>query len=214
MERSLERFSAGRERNLRIREGRYHRRMRTPAGPLTRIALACFAAALTSTIALSVASAQNAAPPTDCPPGSVGKASGAFTWCEPTVCVIDTDCGSGMVCRTMPLCMNAGTVGGEGKDAATRLSVTNVCGPNKSCPNDTVCSELPRCIETAVAKRMNLTAPGASAAPASSADLPPPKKSSCGCTVVGARTEPAAVIAGALVIVVAGARRRRRPLHS
>src|SRR5438552_617731 len=94
--------------------------------------------ALAVLFAVRFARAQNVAPAENCPPGSVGRASGAFAWCEPTVCIIDNDCGAGMVCRTLGLCMNAGTVDDK-KDSGARLSVTNVCGANKSCPNDTVC---------------------------------------------------------------------------
>jgi hypothetical protein len=160
----------------------------------------------------ATAFAESAKAPENCPPGSVGKASGAFAWCEPTVCVIDTDCGAGMVCRTLGLCMNAGTVG---KDAGERLSVTNVCGASKSCPADTVCSEMPRCVEPAYAQRMSLLAPG-QAAPASSASAAPPndmmpKKSACGCTVPGARNDGLAgfAILGFAAIGAAVARRRR-----
>src|SRR5258706_15663209 len=78
------------------------------------------AIALATLLAAPHALAQNATPPENCPPGSVGKASGAFAWCEPTVCIIDTDCGAGMVCRTLGLCMNAGSVDDAKKDASTR----------------------------------------------------------------------------------------------
>lgn len=163
----------------------------------------------------ATAFAESAKAPENCPPGSVGKASGAFAWCEPTVCVIDTDCGAGMVCRTLGLCMNAGTIGDPKRDAAERLSVTNVCGPNKSCPTDTVCSEMPRCVEPAYAQRMSLLAPGQAAAAPSASAAPPndmmPKKSACGCSVPGAQKGGLAPFAlmSCLAIGAAISRRRR-----
>lgn len=162
-------------------------------------------------LSASAARAENATPPENCPPGSVGKASGAFAWCEPTVCIIDTDCGSGMVCRTLGLCMNAGTVDDTNKDAATRLAVTNLCGANKSCPNDTICSERLRCVDKAVAQRMNLLAPGQAPAPSASAAAPNPmmpKKSACGCTMPGGDPTTLPALAALALGVLAAARRR------
>src|SRR5262245_38318437 len=94
-----------------------------------------------------------AAPPTDCPPGSVGKASGEFAWCEPTGCENDTQCRSGELCRPMKLCVQVGNVGDAG-DKGERLVTTGPCGAG--CPPNTVCSDKKRCVDRASAQRLNL----------------------------------------------------------
>lgn len=146
-----------------------------------------------------------AAQPDDCPPGSVGKDEGGFQWCEPTVCVLDADCGSGRVCRSMPFCVEIGNVadGGAGK----RLVVHNRCGANNACPPQTTCLEGKRCIDTNAADRMGILVEDAGA-PAE----PSPKKSICGCSVPGVATTDGAWLAVAAVVGASVLRRKRRAL--
>ena len=113
--------------------------------------------ALALTVALGLFSASAvAAPPEDCPPGSVGKDENGFQWCEPTVCLTDVDCADpSKVCRSMPLCVQVGNVadGSTGK----RLVVHNRCaGEKKECPGLTTCLEGKRCIDKSAADRMGI----------------------------------------------------------
>src|SRR5262245_3145440 len=61
-------------------------------------------------VALVLSSAQtaHADSPSDCPPGATLKTSGAFSWCEPTLCDNDTQCGANELCRAVALCVEIG----------------------------------------------------------------------------------------------------------
>ncbi len=149
-----------------------------------------------------VAASAFAAPPEDCPPGSVGKEEGAFQWCEPTVCLTDADClGGKQVCRPMPLCVEIGNVadGATGK----RLVVHNKCAANKECPAQTTCLEGNRCMDKEAADRMGILVADAGAPPE------PPKKSICGCSVPGVATSDLAWLGPVALAGVALLRRRR-----
>lgn len=168
--------------------------------PLAVLALSFALASLTGRAAL-------AAPPADCPPGSVGKEEGGFQWCEPTVCLTDADCmGGKSVCRSMPLCVEVGTVA-DAAAGSKRLVVASPCvkkGAAYECPAQTTCLEGKRCIEKTKADQMGILV--------EDAGLPaePPKKSVCGCSVPGVATSDAAWMAPLGVIAVALVRRRRR----
>lgn len=148
-----------------------------------------------------------AAPPTDCPPGSVGKEEGTFQWCEPTVCTTDADClGGSSVCRSLPLCVEVGSVA-DGAAGSKRLVVAGACvkkGTAYECPAQTTCLEGKRCVEKTKADQMGILV--------EDAGLPaePPKKSVCGCSVPGVATSDAAWIAPLGAIAIALVRRRRR----
>lgn len=144
-----------------------------------------------------------AAPPEDCPPGSVGKDESGFQWCEPTVCITDADClGGKQVCRPMPLCVEIGNL----NDAASgkRLSVHNKCAANKECPAQTTCLEGNRCIDRDAADRMGILVLDAGAPPE------PPKKSVCGCSVPGVPTSELVWMGPVALVGLAVVRRRRR----
>lgn len=139
--------------------------------------------------------AQNAAPPTDCPPGSVGKAEGQNTWCEPSICETEAQCAAGQVCRPVALCVQIGTLekkdGGpslaQDKNAGNKLMAVGRCGPDQKCPENTVCNDKKRCVDRAASDRMGpLPGPSASAT-AGAAGGGDAKKSSCGCDAVGSR---------------------------
>jgi len=136
----------------------------------------------------------------DCPPGSLFKNQDGFSFCEPTVCVNDGMCNPNEVCRPVPLCMQVGALttdaSSQSVDASKRLVVTQRCGPDKQCPQSTVCSDMSRCITKAQADKMGLLNAGSSGAgtpgtsPAASSSAAPTegaaaKKSACGCEVVG-----------------------------
>jgi len=196
----------------------------------TRIALGSCALALVTVLAASaptVARAETATAPTDCPPGAVGKAEGSNAWCEPTVCETEAQCTPGQVCRSVPLCVQVGTIekkdGGPSlapdKNAGNKLMAVGRCGPDQKCPESTVCNEKKRCVDRAASDKMGPVS-AASASPSASAGATstatPPAKSSCGCDVVGARgTFGGAGALGAVAIVVGvvgvvGRRRARR----
>lgn len=156
---------------------------------------------------------------TDCPPGSTQKSESGFTWCAPSVCDTDAQCGGGEVCRPIPLCVQVGKVDPKGAgmaDAGERLVATQRCGADKACPNTTVCSDKSRCISRDKADRLGLlaaAAPGGSASAGADSATPSaePAKKSCGCHVPGARSgEPLALALATLGAVVIAARRRRR----
>lgn len=188
----------------------------------TRIALGSCALALVTVLAAS-ARAETATAPTDCPPGAVGKAEGSNAWCEPTVCETEAQCTPGQVCRSVPLCVQVGTIekkdGGPSlapdKNAGNKLMAVGRCGPDQKCPESTVCNEKKRCVDRAASDKMGPVS-AASASPSASAGATstatPPAKSSCGCDVVGAPGTfggAGALALGALAIVV-GRRRARR----
>ncbi len=148
----------------------------------------------------------------DCPPGSVHKTENGFTWCEPTVCTNDGQCGPNEVCRRVGLCMEIGTLAdAASEDAGKRLVVTQRCAPDKTCPQKQTCSDLSRCVSKAAAEKMGIlhveSAPSATAAPGSAVE---PKKSACSCDVVGSGGHDGAgiVLAGIGALVLATRRRR------
>ncbi len=125
----------------------------------------------------------------DCPPGSSARSENGFTWCEPSVCANDGSCRPDEVCRPVALCVQVGTVNPSGaavgQDAGAKLVATGRCGPDKKCPDTTVCSDLGRCLAKTTADKMGILAPASSAAPASSSAAGSGGKS-CGCSVPGA----------------------------
>lgn len=144
----------------------------------------------------------------DCPPGSAQRSEDGYTFCEPSVCQSDDQCKPDEVCRHVALCMKVGSLDVDaallGKAPAKRLVVTKACGPDKSCPHDTTCSDLGRCLTKATAERMAILetkTPDAKPAEA-------PKKA-CGCVVVGVPANGLAAIAVGLTILGARARRAR-----
>lgn len=151
--------------------------------------------------------------PTDCPPGSNGKVKDGFAWCEPSVCLHDGNCAPNEVCRTVPLCVEVGTLADSGAKGEERLVATQRCGAGGACPSTQTCSTKDRCLSRDKAQKLGLlapaAAPSASAAPTSSA--PEAKKSACGCEVAGAPTSSGLGLfaaAGGLALVLAGRRRR------
>ncbi len=149
--------------------------------------------------------------PSDCPPGSVNKTENSMTWCEPSVCENDANCLPNEVCRPMALCVQIGTIAGDGGATAnnkqSRLIATGRCAADKKCPNTTTCSDKSRCIEKSKADKMGILTPAASASAAPAADA---KKSSCGCTTVGnsANEGKLAVALGLLCVGAALIRKR------
>lgn len=116
------------------------------------------------------------------------KSENGFSWCEPSVCLNDTNCSPSEVCRPVPLCVEVGKLDERNstKDAAQRLVATQRCAPDETCPSTQTCSKMSRCVTKAQADKMGMTsAPGASASSAPAAGET--KKSSCGCRVVGMR---------------------------
>jgi hypothetical protein len=144
----------------------------------------------------------------DCPVGTKKKSEGPNDWCEPTVCLTDAQCGAGEVCKTVPLCVEIGTLKGttEHADGGQRLMARQRCGPDRSCPASTSCLDGNRCISTSDADKMGLLAPAPSASPSA----PAASGKKCGCRLVGAPS-PArgALFAAAAVALAIGARRRR-----
>lgn len=185
--------------------------MRSPSSIL--VGVLSFASAM---LAAGAASALD-----DCPPGSRSKSEDGFSWCEPTVCANDAQCGPNMTCRPLGLCMEVGHIadaGAKTTDASSRLVVTQVCAPDRSCPQLQTCSVIGRCISMNEAQRMGVL--GTPAASSSTGTALPggeaaPKKSGCGCDVVGASSSDrrglfaALGLAGA-VAVVSGRRARGR----
>ena len=152
--------------------------------------------------------------PSDCPPGSAMKTEGSFSWCNPSVCKDDSNCLPSEVCRPMPLCVQIGVMSGDGGATAankeSRLIATTRCGPDKTCPSTNTFSDLSRCIDKQKADKMGILT-AAPAASASSGTAPAEaKKSSCGCSIIGTRTESGAALLcvafGAAAVI---ARRRR-----
>ncbi len=156
----------------------------------------------------SRARAQSAEPPTDCPPGSVGKASGPFAWCEPTVCVNDSTCSANEVCRPVALCVEIGQLADAGKKGEEHLVATQRCGPQGACPQTQVCSEKGRCVSKVAAQKMGLLSPPS---PSSSPGLPPAKEpaKACGCRTTGASEDGRlALVMSTLVLGLTLGRRR------
>lgn len=173
-------------------------------------------ALLASTLA-TLALAGEAAALEDCPPGSSSRSENGFTWCEPSVCANDGQCRPDEVCRPVALCMQVGKVDGTGpamaKDAsAQRLVVTQRCGPNKTCPDTTVCSDLGRCLAKTTADKMGLLAAPATSGSAAPASGDAPKAKSCGCTTPGAPVSGGAgALASVLGLALVVRARTRRP---
>lgn len=170
--------------------------------------------AVVAVFASSLVTAATAAALEDCPPGSSSRSENGFTWCEPSVCANDGQCRPDEVCRPVALCMQVGKVetGGAAlaKDGgAQRLVATQRCGPNKTCPDTTACSEMGRCLARTTADKMGLLAAPASSAGTSSA---PAAGKSCGCSTPGASTPggSAALAALAVLGLVVAARARGR----
>lgn len=161
---------------------------------------AALLAGVVTLLVTPAAFAAEASPPTDCPPGSIGKASGEFAWCEPTVCQTDAQCSPGQLCRPVKLCLEVGKVSG-GKDGGTdKLVATGLCsGADKVCPANTTCSDMKRCLDRGAAQKMNLL-DDVKPAPSSGGMAEPVKKSSCGCHVIGTRAESDFSTACALVV--------------
>ncbi|WP_146646855.1 MYXO-CTERM sorting domain-containing protein [Labilithrix luteola] len=143
----------------------------------------------------------------ECPAGSTSKSEGNYKWCEPSVCDSDTQCGAGEVCRPVALCMQIGTTDPK-SDAGQHLVVTQRCGPDKSCPSSTTCSDRSRCIGRDVADRMGLLTP-ATAGSAGTGSSAPAAKSSCGCDVPGVSGGGMTGLLFAGLGLVGGAMRRR-----
>jgi len=203
----------------RGRDARDHGR-RTPtffhernerAGTLGLVKLRAFALAslLFAVSAPRLAHAVEA--PTDCPPGSTGKVNGTFAFCEPSVCLHDGNCAQGEVCRTVPLCVEVGTLADSGQKGEDRLMATQRCGAGGACPSSQTCSTKERCLSKAQAQKLGLLeAPAASSASATPSAAEP-KKSSCGCEVpgpAGASLGPFALALGVLGVALG---RRRAP---
>lgn len=160
-------------------------------------------------IATAITVAPSARAEGDCPPGSLHKAQEGFTWCEPTVCETDAQCGAGEVCRSVALCVQVGRVDPSRaalSDGGERLVATQRCAPDKTCPQTTVCSDMKRCLERSDAEKMGLlaTGPNASAAEAPAAGA----KKSCGCAVPGAARGSWSSLLGAALLALVAARRR------
>lgn len=151
----------------------------------------------------------------DCPAGSSMKTEEGFSWCQPSVCLNDGNCGPQEVCRPVPLCVEVGKLDAkqQAKDAAQRLVATQRCAPDESCPSTQTCSKMSRCVSKAQAEKMGMaTAPGASAS-AGGAPADAPKKSGCGCAVVGSRahgSERAALLGLGLAVAAIGSRKIHR----
>ena len=148
----------------------------------------------------------------DCPPGSVWKTNESYGWCEPTVCQNDGQCEPSEVCRPIPLCL---LVGKEDPDAAMlgkakqRLEATAPCAADRTCPQNSVCSVLARCVSKIKADQMHLLATPAVSSAAATTDVPA-KKSACGCRAVGAPAAPASALALLLGVATVLSRRRAR----
>lgn len=149
----------------------------------------------------------------DCPAGSIPKSEEGFSWCEPTVCGAAAPCGANEVCRSVPLCLQVGSVGHDAAtvagDAGKRLVATQRCAPDKSCPSTTTCSDLPRCISKAVAEKMGVLADPATASSTNAGGSETGKKSACGCDVPGHAHGSAGVALAGLVVAAALGRRAR-----
>ncbi|HEX7604001.1 MAG TPA: MYXO-CTERM sorting domain-containing protein [Polyangiaceae bacterium] len=156
-------------------------------------------------LVVTAAPAAWAAPPTDCPPGSVGKDENGFQWCEPTVCVTGADCGDrSKVCRPMALCVEVGTLGAEAGAGPKRLVVRSQCASSdKKCPSQTTCLDGNRCMGTADAERMGILVDAGTTAEA-------PRKSVCGCSTPGAKAEGYGAFGAAVLGAIAILRRRAR----
>jgi MYXO-CTERM domain-containing protein len=154
-------------------------------------------------LSLVLASSPALADEANCPAGSMQKTEEGATWCEPTVCETDTQCGSGEVCSPVPLCVEVGTLKPSGAklggDAGQRLMARQKCGADKSCPQATTCSDMKRCVSRASAERMN--------APTAPTEAP---KKSCGCRVAGAPTSGLGLALAGVALALAAARRRPR----
>ncbi len=148
----------------------------------------------------------------DCPPGSYVKSEDGFSWCQPTVCIDDTQCNPGQVCREFSLCMQVGELaeaGAPAVDGSARLVVTQACAAEKRCPQLQTCSTMGRCFAPAIADRLGILAK----ADASTSTAEPPKKSSCGCSAIGTRGDYGFALVGfgvAIIALRARARRRAR----
>jgi hypothetical protein len=167
-------------------------------------------------VAISILTSSALASADDCPPGSVFRTENGFTWCEPTVCSKEAPCKENEVCRPIALCMEVGTLADAGTgDGGKRLVVTQRCvagsepGDPKTCPQKQVCSDMNRCISKTVAEKLGLLDAPATPSATPTGSSGEAKKSSCGCDVIGSRSETNGAIALGLLAVGLGARRRR-----
>lgn len=179
-----------------------------PYARLVKLASAAVLATLTLFVSTAHAGVEA---PTDCPPGSTGKVSGAFAWCEPSVCIHDGNCAPD-VCRTVPLCVEVGTLADAGQAGEQRLNAVQRCGAGNACPSSTTCSVKDRCLSKLQAQKLGLLEKPAPASSAPAVAEPPPKKPSCGCDTPGTRTESSggALVALAFAGVLVARRRRTR----
>jgi MYXO-CTERM domain-containing protein len=149
--------------------------------------------------------------PTDCPPGSNGKVKDGFAWCEPSVCLHDGNCAPNEVCRTVPLCVEVGTLADAGGKGEERLVATQRCGAGGACPSTQTCSTKDRCLSRDKAQKLGLLAPAPSASAGPASAPPEAKKSACGCEVAGAPTSSGlGLLAAASGLALVFARRRHR----
>jgi MYXO-CTERM domain-containing protein len=168
-------------------------------------------------VAVAVMATAGGARADDCPLGSTERTEGGFTWCEPSVCETENECPTGSVCRNVPLCVEIGALdAGKGDAGGARLLARQRCGANKSCPQNTTCSDKGRCMTPAQADKAGLTtksgpsaaASSAASSPASAGDAP---KKACGCSVPGTPSTGLAYgVLAMLGLVLVGARRRAR----
>ncbi len=148
-----------------------------------------------------------------CPLGSAEKTETGFTWCEPSVCDADNQCATGSLCRPVPLCVEVGALdAGKPSAGGARLLARQRCGVNKSCPQNTTCSDKSRCITPSQADKAGLLTPAAAGASASaSPGAGEAPKKACGCDVPGTHGgELAGGLLAVLGLAAVGTRRRTR----
>lgn len=154
----------------------------------------------------------------ECPPGSYRMDERGFSWCQPTVCENDSMCNPNVVCRPVGLCMQLGALSKPGEpDGGARLMVTQICGEDRTCPQNQTCSVHGRCVTPTQAEKLGVMDKKVGAPPAPSAAPEPTetKKSSCGCEAVGAGGRGGAGLFGvalglSALLVRAGRRGSRR----
>ena len=156
----------------------------------------------------------------DCPPGSIFRSQDGYSFCEPTVCQSDSQCNPDEVCRPIPLCLQVGTLDPKAAalhDGGQRLVATQRCGPDKTCTQNTVCSDLGRCVSRDTAEKMGVLSAASSGSPATSDAKTGAEKKTCGCRAVGTPDLGAGLglaVSTALVALVAVRRRATRSRSS
>ncbi|MBL8606912.1 MAG: hypothetical protein JNL38_06310 [Myxococcales bacterium] len=152
-------------------------------------------------------------PPTDCPPGSVGRTGHEGEACVATTCATDGECTGGKRCLEQALCVKVQTgVAGQFGRPFSRSVASRVCEPGKTqCLDGATCERAKRCVDPAKRADGPSTAAAPTTGPSSSTAAPPgppPSKSRCGAAPGPASgTLPATLVAAALASLV---RRRRR----